>query len=107
MSGGAILFRGGRIIDAAQQIDGEGDVLVVNGRVAKVAVGRTINPPSGARVVDCGGKIVAPGLIDPHVHLREPGGEAKETVKLSAAESHFSRTRNYLAEYDKRKQSTN
>jgi hypothetical protein len=36
-----------------------------------------------------------------------PGGEAKETVKLSAAESHFSRTRNYLAEYDKRKQSTN
>ena len=85
MSGGAILFRGGRIIDAAQQIDGEGDVLVVNGRVAKVAVGRTIDPPSGARVVDCGGKIVAPGLIDPHVHLREPGGEAKETVKTGTA----------------------
>ncbi|MCX5651113.1 MAG: dihydroorotase [Planctomycetota bacterium] len=85
MSSGAILFRGGRILDAAQSIDAEGDVLVVDGRVAKVAPGRTIDAPEGARVVACGGMLVTPGLIDPHVHLREPGGEAKETVKSGTA----------------------
>lgn len=85
MSRGSILFRQGRILDAAQSIDAEGDLLVVDGRVAKIAPGRRIDAPEGARVVDCGGMFVAPGLIDPHVHLREPGGEAKETVKTGTA----------------------
>ncbi|MBI1304125.1 MAG: amidohydrolase family protein [Phycisphaera sp.] len=80
-----MLFRQGRILDAAQSIDAEGDLLVVDGRVAKIAPGRRIDAPEGARVVDCGGMFVAPGLIDPHVHLREPGGEAKETVKTGTA----------------------
>jgi dihydroorotase len=81
----ATLFRRGRILDAANGVDAEGDLLVVDGRVAKVAAGRRIDAPEGARVVDCGGMLVTPGLIDPHVHLREPGGEAKETVKSGTA----------------------
>jgi dihydroorotase len=81
----ATLFSRGRILDAANGVDAEGDLLVVDGRVAKVATGRRIDAPEGARVVDCGGMLVTPGLIDPHVHLREPGGEAKETVKSGTA----------------------
>ena len=79
------LLRRGRIIDAAQAIDGEGDLLIVDGRVAKIALGRSIDAPESARVIDCGGRFVTPGLIDPHVHLREPGGEAKETVRTGSA----------------------
>ncbi len=85
MSSPAILFSRGRILDAANGVDAEGDLLVADGRVAKVAVGRRIDAAEGVRVVDCGGMLVTPGLIDPHVHLREPGGEAKETVKTGTA----------------------
>ncbi len=81
----ALLLRHGRILDPAQSIDGEGDVLVVNGRVARIALGNRIDAPSDARIIDCGGKFITPGLIDPHVHLREPGGEAKETIRTGTA----------------------
>ena len=80
-----LLLRRGRIIDAAQGIDAEGDLLVANGRVARIALGRSLDAPAGARTIDCGGRIIAPGLIDPHVHLREPGGEAKETIRTGTA----------------------
>jgi len=79
------LFRKGRIIDPANGIDAEGDLLVVDGRIAEVRTGRRIDAPAGARVVECGGMFVTPGLVDPHVHLREPGGEAKETIQTGAA----------------------
>ena len=85
MSGKAILFKGGRLLDAAQSIDADGDLLVVDGRVAAISPGRPLDAPPSARVVDCGGKFVTPGLIDPHVHLREPGGESKETVRTGTA----------------------
>ena len=85
MSGKAILFKGGRLLDASQSIDAEGDLLVADGRVAAISPGRSIDAPAAARVVDCGGKLVTPGLIDPHVHLREPGGESKETVRTGTA----------------------
>ena len=85
MSGKAILFKRGRLLDAAQSIDAEGDLLVVDGRVAAISPGRPLDAPPSARVVDCGGKFVTPGLIDPHVHLREPGGESKETVRTGTA----------------------
>ncbi|MFZ9914018.1 MAG: dihydroorotase, partial [Phycisphaerales bacterium] len=80
-----ILLRGGRIVDAAAGIDREGDVLIARGRIAKIAPGARIDAPAEARTVDCGGKIVCAGLVDPHVHLREPGGEAKETIETGAA----------------------
>ncbi|MCE2885152.1 MAG: dihydroorotase [Planctomycetaceae bacterium] len=62
------LFRKGRIIDPANGIDAEGDLLVVDGRIAEVRTGRRIDAPAGARVVECGGMFVTPGLVDPHVH---------------------------------------
>lgn len=72
-----ILLRGGRVLDPAEKLDGPLDVLCDGGRIA--AVGARLEAPS-ARTVDCRGLVVVPGLIDLHVHLREPGFEAKETV---------------------------
>jgi dihydroorotase len=72
-----ILLRGGRVVDPAGGLDGTFDVLVDAGRIA--AVGPRLEA-SGARLIDCRGRVVVPGLIDMHVHLREPGDEAKETV---------------------------
>lgn len=69
------LIKGGRVIDPANKIDKIADVLVENGRIA--AVGENL-PSEGAEVFEAEGKIVSPGLIDMHVHLREPGQEAKE-----------------------------
>ncbi len=77
-----LLLRGGRIVDPSQGMDGVGDVLIVDGRVA--AVGGAIAGPDGAVSVDCSGKVVAPGFLDVHVHLREPGREDVETVASGA-----------------------
>jgi dihydroorotase len=78
-----LLLKGGRVIDPGTGKDGALDVLVEEGRVAKVD--RAI-PPDGAEVIELGkGWIVAPGLIDIHVHLREPGQEHKETIATGAA----------------------
>ncbi len=79
---GPLLIRGGRVIDPSQTIDAIRDVLVVDGVVAEVREG--IDPPEGAREIDAVGLVVTPGLIDVHVHLREPGGEHKETIATGA-----------------------
>jgi len=79
---GALLIRGGRVIDPSQSIDAIQDVLVVDGVLAEVAEG--IDPPEGAREIEAEGLVVTPGLIDVHVHLREPGGEHKETIATGA-----------------------
>ncbi|MEC7847420.1 MAG: dihydroorotase [Gemmatimonadota bacterium] len=76
------MIRGGRVIDPSQSIDGIQDVLVVDGVLAEVAEG--IDPPEGAREIEAEGLVVTPGLIDVHVHLREPGGEHKETIATGA-----------------------
>jgi dihydroorotase len=76
----SILFRNGRVIDPASKRDGVGDVLVLEGRIA--APGTLV--PDGVLTVDCSGKVVCPGLIDLHVHLREPGQSAKETIASGA-----------------------
>src|SRR6185295_3992630 len=74
-----LLIRGGRVIDPSQDLDGSFDVLIEDGCVAKID-GR-IEPAKGAETFDASGLIVAPGFIDIHVHLREPGQEYKETVR--------------------------
>src|SRR5580765_4664382 len=77
------LLKGGRLVDPANGRDGMFDVLIDDGRIARV--GRDL-PADGAAVVDIpSGYIVCPGLIDMHVHLREPGQEHKETVATGVA----------------------
>jgi dihydroorotase len=73
-----MIIRGARLIDPASGTDRECDLLVEDGRITKIGAG--LRAPSGARVVDGRGKILAPGLIDLHVHLREPGHEYKEDI---------------------------
>ena len=75
---GAILIQGGRIIDPASHVDRVADLLIDRGRVARIGEGLT--PPADAETIDAAGLIVAPGLIDMHVHLREPGSEHEETI---------------------------
>jgi dihydroorotase len=77
-----ILIRGGRVIDPSSGADGIADVFLQDGKVA--SVGRDIGSPEQALVLDARGKVVAPGLIDLHVHLREPGQEDIETVATGA-----------------------
>jgi dihydroorotase len=77
-----ILVRGGRVIDPARQLDEPADVYLLEGKVE--AVGRHLGTPPGAMVVHAAGQVVAPGLIDVHVHLREPGQEDIETVATGA-----------------------
>ena len=83
MSERAIMLRGGRVVDPSQELDAVRDVLLVEGRVA--AVGPDLETPEEAKVIDVSGQVVTPGLIDPHVHLREPGQEHKETIASGAA----------------------
>ncbi len=77
-----ILLRGGRVVDPSQQMDAVADVLVMDGEVAQV--GKDLAGPEDAKVLECAGLVVTPGLIDVHVHLREPGGEHKETIASGA-----------------------
>ncbi len=76
----ALHFRGARIIDPLSQRDETGELLVVNDTIQSIAFGGRVDAPKHAEVIECAGAILCPGLIDPHVHLREPGGEAKETI---------------------------
>lgn len=80
----SILITGGRVIDPATGTDRVADVAIADGRIAAIAPpgsGRRSLPRSPAdQVIDAEGCLVTPGLIDPHVHLREPGFEDKETI---------------------------
>src|SRR3954467_8902677 len=78
------LLKGGRLVDPANSRDGAFDVLIDNGRIAKI--GRDLTVDTGMVVVEIPrGFVVCPGLIDIHVHLREPGQEHKETVATGTA----------------------
>jgi dihydroorotase len=78
-----LLLKGGRVVDPANGRDGEFDVLIEDGRIARI--GKSL-PADGAEVLTVKpGWIVAPGLIDIHVHLREPGQEHKETIATGVA----------------------
>jgi dihydroorotase len=80
--GRPLLLRGGRVIDPAQQRDEVADVLLRDGRIVDVGAG--LGSPDDAHAIDVAGLVVAPGLIDLHVHLREPGQEHKETIATGA-----------------------
>src|SRR2546430_16728152 len=73
-----LLLQGGRVIDPSRSLDQTMDVLIQDGKIA--AVGTGLGSPDGADVRDVRGKVVAPGLLDVHVHLREPGNEDVETI---------------------------
>ncbi len=72
------LVKGGMLVDPAAGIKAVRDILLQDGKV--VEIGEHLERPEGAEVYDATGKLVTPGLIDMHVHLREPGLEAKETI---------------------------
>jgi dihydroorotase len=75
--GGSWVLAGGRVVDPAGGLDGRLDVRIAAGRIVDVGSGLSA---AGAEIVDVRGCIVCPGFIDMHVHLREPGQEAKETI---------------------------
>jgi len=76
-----LLIKNGRVIDPANDIDKECDVLISDGKIAEVGkVGKSVQT-----VIDATGKLVTPGLIDIHVHLREPGDEEEETIASGSA----------------------
>jgi dihydroorotase len=74
-----LLIRGGRLVDPSTREDERLDLLIVDGVVVERAQG--IAPDGDTRVVDASGLVVAPGLVDMHVHLREPGREDEETIE--------------------------
>ena len=80
-----LLLKGGRLVDPAEGLDAVADLLVADGVVVHVGdpsrEGGEIDEPAGAKVIDCAEKVLLPGPIDVHVHLREPGREDEETVR--------------------------
>lgn len=94
VEGEALVLRAGRILDPGQQIDGPGEVLIVDGRVQAVGSRETVEaklaelgiPDERRQVVQLGQReVLTPGFVDLHAHLREPGFEAKETIATGAA----------------------
>jgi dihydroorotase len=73
-----LLLKGGRLIDPPTGRDSVVDILVVDGRIEQI--GPSVNA-TAAQVIDLKGKVIAPGFIDMHVHLRQPGFEYKETIQ--------------------------
>lgn len=73
----SILIKGGRVISPAQKLDEICDLLIKQGKIAAIGAGLD---EQGAEVIDASGKVVTPGLVDIHVHLRDPGLEYKEDI---------------------------
>lgn len=77
-----LLIQGGRVLDPARGVDERLDILIENGKIARLDKHLAAD---GAQVLSAAGLAAAPGLVDLHVHLREPGFEAKETVATGCA----------------------
>ena len=77
----SVLVRGGRLLDPLQGVDAQVDLLVRDGRVHRLGGDAGAGGGAAPEVIDARGKLVLPGLIDVHVHLREPGFEYKETIE--------------------------
>jgi dihydroorotase len=76
----SLLLTGGRVIDPANRLDGPADVLIRDGRIAAVGEDASLQSDGETETLDVSGRVVCPGLIDLHVHLREPGQSAKESI---------------------------
>jgi dihydroorotase len=81
----ALVIRGGHLIDPAAGVDALKDVLLKDGRVAEIASPGKLKSANGAEILDAAGLYLAPGLVDIHVHLREPGQGYKETIATGTA----------------------
>src|SRR3954451_5048580 len=78
------LLRGGRLLDPSTRTDGAGDLLIANGKIESLGDRVDLGGRDDVDVLDCAGLVVAPGFIDVHCHLREPGREDVETIATGA-----------------------
>jgi dihydroorotase len=76
-----LLIKNGRVVDPATKTDAQRDILLDGEKIAEIAAAGKIETPRDAEIFDAAGLIVAPGFIDMHVHLREPGQESSETIE--------------------------
>jgi dihydroorotase len=81
----ALLLTGGRVVDPANRLDAKADVLISEGKITAVGADAAKQAPRDAEKMDVSGLVVCPGLIDLHVHLREPGQTAKENIATGTA----------------------
>ncbi|MBC8095436.1 MAG: dihydroorotase [Akkermansiaceae bacterium] len=81
----SLLLTGGRVIDPANCLDSPADLLIIDGKIAAVGKEASANAPADVERMDVSGLIVCPGLIDLHVHLREPGQTVKESIATGTA----------------------
>ncbi|MBI3879492.1 MAG: dihydroorotase [Verrucomicrobia bacterium] len=81
----SLLISGGRVLDPANDLDAIADVLIVDGKISAVGKDAAKHAPAKISKLDAKGLVVCPGLIDLHVHLREPGQSAKETIATGTA----------------------
>src|SRR5438094_3231019 len=81
----SLLLTGGRVVDPANDFDAVADVLIMDGKIAAIGPKLSSKGSGGLERLDVSGLVVCPGLIDLHVHLREPGQSAKETIATGTA----------------------
>jgi dihydroorotase len=74
-----LLIKGARVVDPAKRIDKKLDILIENGKISKLAPKISLKK-SNVKIIEAAGKVVTPGIIDMHTHLREPGREDEETI---------------------------
>src|SRR5262245_21634433 len=81
----SLLLTGGRVIDPANRFDATADLLILDGKIAAIGKEAAAKAPRDIERLDAKGLVVSPGLIDLHVHLREPGQTQKETIASGSA----------------------
>src|SRR2546422_3781913 len=92
-----LLIKNGRVLDPASKTDAQKDVFLDGERIAEVGPHGKVGAPPGCEIFDASGLIVAPGFVDLHAHLREPGQESSETIETGTrSEEHTSELQSRL-----------